>query len=379
MGLTLTEEQQLLRDSAREMVARHSPVSAFRQLRDDSHPLGYDPAVWQQMVEAGWSGIVVPEAHGGLDFGFVGLGLVMEECGRALVASPLLATTVAGCSALLLGGGNAQRHVTSLADGTETAALALEEGPHHHPAGTEMAAAADGSSYVLNGQKLFVLDGHSADWLVVVTRTAGAAGDEHGLSLFWVRADQDGVRRERNIMVDHRNAASIHFDEVRVPAEQLLGPADGGWDILTAVLDRMRIALAAEMLGGASEAFDRTVAYLKEREQFGAKIGTFQALQHRAANMFTELELSRSTVLAALSALDEGAEAPEIAQLASLAKARLNDTFSTVADEAVQMHGGIGVTDELDIGFFLKRCRVASHSFGNSAWHVDRYASLQGF
>ena len=381
MALKLTEEQALLRDSAREMIARHSPVNALRKLRDDSHPVGYDPAFWQQMVEAGWSGIIVPERYGGLDFGFVGLGVVMEECGRALVASPLLATGVAGCSALLLGGNDAQRerHLTALVSGAETAALALEEGRHHQPTDVAMSARPDGDGWRLSGAKTFVLDGHSADWLLVVARSAGDPGDTHGLSLFWVRAEQEGIRRERHIMVDSRNAASIDFDEARIDADGLVGEAGEGWNVLAPLLDRMRIALAAEMLGGASEAFDRTMAYLKEREQFGVKIGAFQALQHRAADMFTELELSRSAVLGALSALDEGADADELARLASVAKMRMNDTFSQVADEAVQMHGGIGATDELDIGLFLKRCRVAMHSFGDSAWHIDRYASLQGF
>ena len=381
MALTLTEEQALLRDSAREMIARHSPVNALRKLRDDADPLGYDSAVWRHMVEAGWSGIIVPEAYGGLDFGFVGLGVVMEECGRSLVASPLLATGVAGCSALLLGGAGAKRErcLSALVSGAETAALALEEGGHHQPAGVAMRARRDGGGWRLSGAKTFVLDGHSADWLIAVARTGGEPGETQGLSLFWVPAGQDGIRRERHVMVDSRNAASVAFDDVRVDADGLIGEADDGWSVLAPLLDRMRVALAAEMLGGAAETFDRTVAYLKEREQFGVKIGSFQALQHRAADMFAELELSRSAVLGALSALDDDADEDGIAQLASVAKMRMNETFSLVANEAVQMHGGIGATDELDIGLFLKRCRVAMHSFGDTAWHVDRYAGLRGY
>ena len=265
----------------------------------------------------------------------------------------------------------------SLAAGTLTLALALEESNHHSPAATAMAATADGDHYLLNGRKLFVMDGHSADKIVVAARTSGTAGDTHGISLFLVDGDAQGLTRKRTIMADSRNAANLEFDNVRVSAANLTGELDAGWQVLEPTLDRARVALSAEMLGSAWEAFERTVEYLKERDQFGAKIGSFQGLQHRASLMFMELEMSKSVVMQALSAVDENPD--QLPLLASLAKARLNDLAKLVTNEAVQMHGGIGVTDELEIGFFLKRARVAMQLFGDSGFHKDRYAGLCGY
>ena len=230
---------------------------------------------------------------------------------------------------------------------------------------------------MLNGQKVFVLDGHVADTLIVAARTAGGHNDRSGITLFLVPANTPGVTRKRNIMVDSRNAASIRFENVAVGADAVLGPVDGGADVLEAVLDRARVGLAAEMLGSASEAFDRTLQYLKDRRQFGVAIGSFQALKHRAAQMFCEIETTRSSVLAAAAAIDDRAN--DAAALASLAKAKASDTLRLCGDEGVQMHGGIGMTDEHEIGFFMKRARVAEAIFGNAAFHRDRYASLMGY
>jgi len=379
MALVLNEEQRLLRDTARDFLGTNAPVQALRRLRDSRDETGYCPELWRRMAELGWAGIILPEQYGGLDFGFLGLGTVVEEAGRTLAASPLLATAVVGASAVLLGGNELQREtlLPAIAGGELTLALALEERNHHDPSGVAMTAEAEGSHYVINGRKLFVMDGHSADKLIVAARTGGKAGDTAGISLFLVNGDCAGLTRKRTVMADSRNAANIEFDEVRVASANLLGELDAGWSVLEPTLDRARAALAAEMLGGAWEVFERTVEYLKEREQFGVRIGTFQALQHRASLLFTELEMARSAVMQALSAVDESPG--QLPLLASLAKAKLNDLARLVTNEAVQMHGGIGVTDELEIGFFLKRARVAMQFFGDSGYHRDRYATLRGY
>ena len=379
MALVLNEEQRLLKDSASGFLAESAPVGALRALRDSNDPLGYSAPLWQQMVELGWSGVVLPEAYGGLEFGFLGLGAIFEECGRNLSASRLFGTLVLGASALVLGGSDQQKAslLPQVAAGQLTLALALEESPHHAPAQCALEAKPHGDGWVLNGAKQFVLDGHSADQLIVVARSSGTPPSTSGLSLFIIAADTAGIRRTRTTMIDSRNAADITFDNVIVPAGSHLGTIDQGWDLLEPVLDRGRIALAAEMLGGCQEVFERTLAYLKQREQFGVKIGSFQALKHRAALMYIELELSRSVVLDALSAIDD--RRPDLPMVASLAKAKLNDTYHLITNEAVQMHGGIGVTDELDIGLFLKRARVLEQALGNTGFHRDRYATLSGY
>ena len=379
MPLVLNEEQRLLRDTAREFLDGNAPVAALRALRDSRDALGFAPDLWRRMAEMGWASIILPEEYGGLDFGFMGLGVIMEEAGRSLTASPLFASAVVGASAILLGGNEKQKQalLPAIAGGELTLALAMEESHHHRPSHIATLAERDGDSFVINGSKTFVLDGHCADKLLLVARSDGGERATDGLTLFLVDRKQPGITTERTIMVDSRNAANIRCENLRVEAESVIGDIGGAWPVLDAVLDRGRVALAAEMMGLALEAFERTVAYLKEREQFGAKIGSFQALQHRAAIMQADIELCRSVLLQALTAVDETPE--QLPMLASLAKTRLNELVLLVTNEAVQMHGGIGVTDELEIGFFLKRARVAMQIFGDSGFHRDRYATLCGY
>ena len=379
MALVLNEEQRLLQDTAREFLGDNAPVESLRKLRDERDPTGYAPDLWRQMAELGWASIIVPEEYGGLEFGFLGLGVVLEESGRTLAASPLFASAVVCASALMQGGSPGQKDtlLPQIAAGNLTLALALEESQHHRPTHIATSAARQGDEFVINGRKTFVLDGHSADKLIVVARTSGDDKSSEGLTLLLVDRDAAGVTCKRTIMVDSRNAANISFDNVTVAADSIIGGMDKGWSILEPVLDRGRVAIAAEMMGSAMEAFERTVEYLKEREQFGVLIGSFQALQHRAAHMQSEIELCRSVVLQALSAVDDAPQ--QLPLLASLAKARLNELVKLVSNEAVQMHGGIGVTDELEIGFFLKRARVAMQIFGDTGFHRDRYATLSGY
>jgi acyl-CoA dehydrogenase len=379
MALVLNEEQRFLQDSARDFLSANAPVRSLRQLRDSADPLGYAPDLWQQMAELGWASLILPEQYGGLDFGFPGLGVVMEEAGRTLTASPLFASAVVGTSTILLGASEAQKDalLPEIAAGNLTLALALEEDHHHRPTNIASTAEKHGQEYILNGAKTFVLDGHSADKLIVVVRSNGDKEDAEGISLFLVDRDTPGLSVSRTIMADSRNAANITLENVQVSSEMLIGEEGRGWTILEPVLDRGRVAIAAEMMGLALEAFERTVGYLKEREQFGALIGSFQALQHRASHMQAELELCRSVILQALSTVDDAPE--QLPLMASLAKAQLNELVKLVTNEAVQMHGGIGVTDELEIGFFLKRARVAMQIFGDTGFHKDRYATLCGY
>ncbi len=379
MPLVLNEEQRMLRDTAREFLQSNAPIDLLRTLRDEDDPAGYSEAVWQKMVEMGWPAIAIDEAYGGLGFGYVGLGAVVEECGRTLVGTPFFGSVILSASIISLGGSEAQKqqYLPNIAAGQSKLALAHEETHHHNPLGAALLAKADGEDFVLSGAKVFVADGTIADHIIVSARTAGQAGDENGISLFILDRQTEGVSATLTRMIDSRNCARIHFDNVRVNKAQLIGELDNGFTILDQALDRGRICLAAEMLGGCQVMFDQTIEYLKDREQFGKKIGSFQALQHRAAIMFAELEQTRSVVAAALPAIDE--QSDETALLASMAKIKANDTFDLITSEAVQMHGGIGVTDEMNIGFYFKRARLTIHRLGDSGFHRDRFASINGY
>jgi alkylation response protein AidB-like acyl-CoA dehydrogenase len=379
MSLLLNEEQTLLKDSAHSFFGEKLPISALRALRDGKNETGFDRDLWRQMAEMGWAGVLLPETYGGVDFGYKGLGQVLEESGRTLAATPLVSTVLLSAPLVLEVGSDAQKQniLPAIVSGDLILALALEETPRHTPANTALHAESDSDGHILNGAKTFVLDGHIADQLIVITRTSGAPGDVDGLSMFLVDGGANGLTRKRTTLVDSRNAANLTFNNVRVGPDALLGPVDRAYGVLEAVLDGARIGLAAEMLGSGLEAFKRTIEYLKIREQFGVPIGSFQALKHRSALMFCELELTKSTVLEALTALDENRS--DVPQLASLAKAKACEMIELVTNEAVQMHGGIGMTDEEEIGFFIKRARVAQQTFGDAGFHRDRYATLMGF
>lgn len=379
MAFVLTEEQQMLRDSARAFADEKLPVSQLRALRQKGGEEGYDRAAWKEMAELGFAGVIVPEEFGGSAFGYVGLGQVLEAQGRTIASTPLLSTALAGASALTIAGNEKQKsaYLPKIASGDLLTALAVDEGPHHDPAHIKLAAKKSAGGYTLSGEKRYVIDGASANLLIVAARTAGQPGDTSGITLFLVPGNAKGVTRTALKTLDAHPAANIAFANVEVGADAVLGLVDGGHDALDAILDRARIGLAAEMLGASDAAFEMTSEYLKVRKQFGQLIGSFQSLQHRAAIMFTELELTRSCVAAALSALDSNAN--NIAELASLAKARAGETLHLVSNETVQMHGGIGMTDAHDSGLYMKRARVLEALYGSETFHRDRYARLQGF
>ncbi|NML28200.1 acyl-CoA dehydrogenase family protein [Zoogloea dura] len=377
MSLVYSEEQRLLADTASEFLAARSPVSAQRRLRDEGAAQGFDPALWREMVNLGWSAIPFPESLGGLDFGCKGLGAVFEQIGGKLSAAPLLSSIVLGGSAVELAGSPAQQAewLPALIAGDRRIALAVDEQPRHAPANTALAACREGQGWVLTGDKVFVVDGIGADAFVVLARTAGQPGDIAGLSLFLVPADAAGLRVSPMKLVDSRNHARLRLDAVQVEAASLLGAEGQAWAGLDAALDRGRVCLAAELLGASQALFDTTVEYLKTRVQFDVPIGSFQALQHRAAWCYTHLQLARSTVMAGLAALDDASlDAAGRARLVSLAKWKAGQVAHLVSREAVQMHGGMGVTDELDVGLFLKRIRVAQACLGDGDFHCQRYA-----
>jgi alkylation response protein AidB-like acyl-CoA dehydrogenase len=375
----LNEEQSMLRDAAKSWTQERSPVTAFRKMRDSGAELGYDAAAWNEMAEMGWAGVIIPEDFGGSNFGYLSMGLILEELGRTLTASPLLASGLGAASALILGGTDAQKGewLPKIAEGAAIGALAVDEGAHHAPEKVALEAKKSGAGYTLNGKKSFVLEGMAANVLIVSARTSGNPGDKDGITLFVVPADAKGVSRTRLALADSRGAANISFDNVELGADAVMGDEGKGWDVLEKTLDRARAGICAEMLGAAVQAFETTLDYLKVRVQFGQVIGSFQALQHRAAKMFTDLELARSAVEAALAAID--ADTPDVPELVSLAKAKMGDTFHLVSNEMVQMHGGIGMTDAHDSGFYMKRARACEAAYGSQSYHRDRYARIQGY
>ncbi|MEO0398194.1 MAG: acyl-CoA dehydrogenase [Pseudomonadota bacterium] len=379
MPLVLTEEQEMLRESARGFLSEKAPVSEFRALRDSDDETGFSRDLWREMAEMGWAGILVDEAHGGADFGYVGAGVVAEEMGRTLTASPFLSTAVLAATALSKFGSEAQQaaNLPAIAAGEKVIALAVDEGVKHDPTKTALTAEKSGNGFKLTGEKTFVADGQAADAIIVAARTAGASGETDGLTMFLVPADAVGLEKERTVMVDHRGAARLSFQGVEVTGEDVIGNVDGGAAVLGGVLTAGRAGLAAEMSGAAQAAFEMTIDYLKERNQFGQAIGSFQALQHRAAHLYSELELAKSVVLKALQDLDDGFQMA--GPTASLAKAKVGSVAKLAALESVQMHGGIGMTDEYDIGLYLKRIRVAQEMFGDTAYHTDKIAGMRGY
>ena len=380
MTSILTEEQTLLKETAAQFFSERMPVANLRTQRDQKTPSGLDLELWREMVNLGFAGVLIPEKYSGTAFGPVGLGLILEQAGRTLAATPLISTVLLCGSAIQLAGTGAQRQkfLPQIAAGEYLLSLALEEGPHHNPAHIGTRAVSDGNGYLITGNKTFILDGHIADYLIVAARTSGETTDRNGITLFILAPGKtDGLRITRTHMADNRNAANIALQGVHATDADILGSVGGGTDVLDQMLDIGRIGLAAELLGLTQEVFDRTLAYLKERRQFETPIGSFQALKHRAAQMFCEIEICRSIVLDALTAIEQHRD--DIPQLASLAKAKLSDTARLVTNECLQMHGGIGMTDEVDIGLFMKRARVAAATLGDSNFHRDRYAALEDF
>ena len=378
MSLVLNEEQIFLKDSAKKFASEKTPTTHFRKVRDSEVENCYDDKIWQEMVSLGWTGILVPEEFGGSNFGVAGISSILEELGKTLTPSPLFSTAVVGVSLIKYASDDVKKDILSkvVQEGLRLC-FAIEESNHHDPLKITCEAIKDEKNFIISGEKSFVIDGGFADKVIIACRTSGEEGSKDGLSLFVLDSDTKGLTVTPTKIVDSRNAANMKFDNVKVSSDMLIGKEDNAYEIIESVLDISRAAIAAEMLGGALQAYEITLDYLKEREQFGSKIGSFQALQHRAAVMFSELELCKSCVIESITSFDEGGNDSE--RLASLSKAKVGEVFHLISNESVQMHGGIGVTDEYDIGLYLKRARVAEQIFGDSDFHKNRYAELTGY
>jgi len=379
LRLVLDEEQQMLRSTARQFVDQHAPVGRLRTLRDTRDARGFSDDLWREMAGLGWLGLQLPEEHDGLGLGFFDLAVVLEQCGRRLMPEPIVSTLLLGSQALLLGGSEAQQAawLPGIAAGEKLVTLAFDElGARGDATAGHATAKRSGDGFVLNGTKVGVLDAHVADLILVSAKVDGR------VALFLVDPTLAGVKVTRHVALDLRNAGTVMLENVQLGADGVLGGLDGlafGASVLEQVLDRARIGLAAEMLGAMEQAFEDTIAYLKERVQFDRPLGSFQALQHRAARLYCSIALARSAVLAAARTVDTSRDPREVAKFAALAKVRASEAFYDVAREAIQMHGGIGMTDEHDIGFYLKRAQTTLVSFGTNDALRARWAELNGY
>lgn len=378
MALVLSEEQQLLKDTAVGFFADKAPVSQLRELRDTGSERGYSDALWSEMAEMGFAGLLIDEDQGGTGFGYVGAGIVAEAMGTTLVASPYHASAVAGASALSIAGNDVQKGLLeSVATGEALITLAVDESGQHNPSRCAFTASKTDTGYELSGLKTFVQDLHVADKIIIAARTSGQRDDASGITLFLVDSGTGGMIVDRTVMADSRNWGKLTCEKVQVSADNVLGDVDAGFAVLDQILDRARIVIAAELLGIAQDCLNRTTTYLQERKQFGVLIGTFQGLQHRAAHLYGEVEMVRSAVLKALQAAD--ANDPALAAYASIAKAKASSVAELATNEAIQMHGGIGMTDEFDLGFYMKRARTLQNLYGGYNFHTDRFATLSGY
>ena len=380
MALVLTEDQELLAQTARDFVRTNSPLSRLRALRDGQDSVGFSPDLWQEMAQLGWAGILIPEEYGGAGLGLADFAVVLEAVGRNLAPEPFLSTVLLGGQLLADAGSPEQKQawLSGVATGEKILALAYQEARSRYDLNrVSTRATAEGDAWRLLGEKIQVLDGQNADALIVSARTSGEDNDQDGITLFLIAPDTPGVALIPQTRVDGRAAALVNLDGVKVGAESIVGTVGQGFQTLSHIVDLATVGLCAEMLGGMSQIFEDTLDYLKTREQFGVVIGSFQALKHRAANVFMEIELCRSAVMAAANAADAGES--DLALLVSLAKARCSDAFVLATNEGVQMHGGIGMTDEHDAGLYLKRARAAEMTFGDAVWHRDRWARLRDY
>ncbi|HEU4957086.1 MAG TPA: acyl-CoA dehydrogenase family protein [Sphingomicrobium sp.] len=375
--MTLTDDQRLLQDSVRPFMAEEGAIKKqLRHWRDTGCTDGYGTDFWKQFAELGLTGILIPEAQGGSGLGLVEAGVVLEEVGRNLTSSPFLTTAVAAVRALE-GSAQAERWFPGIIAGETVATLAIDEGKHHNPARTAMEARRQGNGFVLNGAKQFTVHGNSAHVILVAARTGGSAGETDGITLFAVEKGASGLEVERVSLADSSKAARLRLDNVAVDADAVIGEVDGGWAPLSRALNAGRAGAAAELVGVAAGASEMTFEYLKQRKQFGKLIGEFQVLQHRAAHLYGEIEIARAAALKAAQLLDADDDKAEL--FVSVAKAKAGRVSALAVQEGVQMHGGIGMTDEHDIGLYMKREAVLSELFGGPRFHAARVAELSGY
>ncbi|MFL6765782.1 MAG: acyl-CoA dehydrogenase family protein [Sphingomicrobium sp.] len=373
----LSDDQKMLQETAASFLAEEGAIAKqLRHWRDIGCKDGFGHDLWKQFAELGLTGICVPESQGGLGLGATEAALVLEEIGRNLTPSPFLTTAVAAARAIE-GTAHADRWFPQILPADAVLALAIDEGPRHAPERTALEAKRQGNGFVLNGAKQFVVHGASADMIVTAARTGGSPGERNGITLFAVAKDAAGLAIENEALVDSSKAARLTFAKVELDADAVIGEVDGGWQPLQRALSAGRAGAAAELVGVASGASAMTLDYLRQRKQFGKLIGEFQALQHRAAHLYGEIEIARAAALKAARLLDSNDEQAEL--YVSVAKAKAADVASLAVREGVQMHGGIGMTDEHDIGLFMKREAVLGEVFGDVYYHRNRVAELSGY
>ncbi len=379
MPLYHTEDQAMLADTARQFMADEGAIAKqLRHFRDIGCKDGFGHGLWKQFAELGFTGILVSEADGGLGMGHVEAGIVLEEIGRNLTPSPFLTSAVMAASALADASAELKgRYLPGLLSGDSVFALAIDEGKKHRPERIATRAVRSGNGFSLSGTKDFVVHGSSADMLVVAARTAGADDDAEGITLFAVPRDAAGLSQDAVRLVDSSMATHLRLDNVQLDADAVIGEVDGGREVLSRVLNAGRVGAAAESVGVAQGSFDMTTTYLKQRKQFGKLIGEFQALQHRAAHLYSEIEIARAATIKAQQLLDAGSDKAEL--MVSVAKAKAGKAASLAVREGVQMHGGIGMTDEYDIGLYMKRDRALAEFMGDMFYHADRVAKLSGY
>ncbi len=378
MAMVYNDDQSMLRDSARDFMKSEAPVAHLRKYRDMNCKDGFGHALWKQFAEMGFTGILIPEDDGGLGMGNIEAGIVLEEIGRNLTPSPFLSTSVVAVEALKAADkAMRDRWFPGILSGETVIGIAIDEGKKHHPEKIALKAERSGNGFKLSGAKQFVVQGSSSDMLIVAARTAGAAGETAGITLFAVEKDAAGLSMDAARTIDSAMAARIAFNGVEVTADAVIGEVDGGWEVLGKMLNAGRTGSAAEMVGVGTGAMELTFDYLKQRKQFGKLIGEFQALQHRAAHLYGEMEMARSAVLKAQNFLDDGDPRGEL--YASVAKAKAGLACNLSVREGVQMHGGIGMTDEYDIGLYMKRDRALAEFMGDIYFHADRVARLNGY
>jgi alkylation response protein AidB-like acyl-CoA dehydrogenase len=374
MSAASAEDRALFRDSARGFLADNATTADVRRWM--ATDLGYDRDVWQRVAgELGWPAVPVAEDHGGLGLGLSETALLMEEMGAALFCSPFFATVCLAGTAIALDASEAQKSewLPAIAGGELTATLALTEKTGLIDSDAILTEAKpDGDSYLLNGAKRFVVDGHSADLMIVAARTPGTVG-ANGVSLFAVPGDAEGLARQAVPTLDQtRRQADIQLADVRIPRDALLGEFGNGWSVLSHTLDRGITALAAEQAGGMRRVLQLTVDYLQERVQFGRQIGSFQAIKHRCADMMVKVESALAAANCAAEAADAGdADFP---MLAAMAKAYCSDAYFACAGESIQLHGGVGFTWEYDPHLFFKRARASAAMLGTADYHRERIA-----
>ena len=379
MPLYHSEDQALLADTVTGFMADEGAISKqLRRWRDAECKDGFGHDLWARFAEMGLTGMLVSEADGGLGMGHVEAGIVLGEIGRNLTPSPFLTTSVMGVTALADGSDDVRaRYLPGVIAGTSVLAIAVDEGAKHRPERIACKATRAGNGFRLSGKKDFVVHGASADALIVAARTSGVDDDDAGVTLFAVPKDAAGISHNSVRLVDSAMASHVTFDNVELDGDAVIGEVDGGRVLLTKVLSAGRVGAAAEQCGVASGAFDRTTDYLRTRKQFGKLIGEFQALQHRAAHLYSEIEIATAAAIKAQQLLDGGSERADL--MVSVAKAKAGEVCNLAVREGVQMHGGVGMTDEYDIGLYMKRDRALSEFMGDRFYHTDRVAKLSGY